>query len=137
VKTYQEGKMIMKILIVEDEANIRHILKYNLELDGHSVLLAENGQQALDQMSEKPELVLLDVMMPVLNGLETCKILKADPATKDIPVFMLTAKSQINDIEEAFRVGADDYLTKPFDPDALSERINTKLENFRKSKLDE
>jgi DNA-binding response OmpR family regulator len=127
----------MKILIVEDEANIRHILKYNLELDGHSVLLAENGQQALDQMSEKPELVLLDVMMPVLNGLETCKILKADPATKDIPVFMLTAKSQINDIEEAFRVGADDYLTKPFDPDALSERINTKLENFRKSKLDE
>lgn len=127
----------MKILVVEDEANIRHILKYNLELDGNSVILAENGQQALDQMSEKPELVLLDVMMPVMNGLEACKILKADPATKDIPVFMLTAKSQINDIEEAFRVGADDYLTKPFDPDALSDRINSKLENFRKSKLDE
>lgn len=127
----------MKILVVEDEANIRHIMKYNLELDGNSVILAENGQQALDQMSEKPELVLLDVMMPVMNGLEACKILKADPATKDIPVFMLTAKSQINDIEEAFRVGADDYLTKPFDPDALSDRINSKLENFRKSKLDE
>ena len=127
----------MKILVVEDEANIRHILKYNLELDGNSVILAENGQQALDQMSEKPELVLLDVMMPVMNGLEACKILKADPATKDIPVFMITAKSQINDIEEAFRVGADDYLTKPFDPDALSDRINSKLENFRKSKLDE
>jgi len=127
----------MKILVVEDEANIRHILKYNLELDGHSVVLAENGQQALEQMSEKPELVLLDLMMPVMDGLETCKKLKADPATKNIPVFMLTAKSQIRDIEEAFRVGADDYLTKPFDPDALSDRINTKLENFRKSKLDD
>ena len=127
----------MKILVVEDEANIRHILKYNLELDGHSVILAENGQPALDKMNEKPELILLDIMMPVMNGLETCKVLKADPATQDIPVFMLTAKSQINDIEEAFRVGADDYLTKPFDPDALSDRINAKLENFRTSKLDD
>lgn len=127
----------MKILVVEDEANIRHILKYNLELDGHTVLLAENGEVALEQMDEKPDLVLLDIMMPVLNGLDTCTRLKANPETKDIPVFMLTAKSQLNDIEEAFRVGADDYLTKPFDPDVLSERINTKLENFRKSKLDE
>lgn len=127
----------MKILVVEDEAYIRHILKYNLELDGHSVLLAENGEEALEQMQEKPDLVLLDIMMPVLNGLETCAKLKSNPKTKDIPVFMLTAKSQINDIEEAFRVGADDYLTKPFDPDTLSERINSKLENFRKSKLDE
>lgn len=127
----------MKILVVEDEVNIRQILKYNLELDGHTVILAANGQEALDQMGEEPELILLDIMMPVMNGLEMCKKLKANPDTKDIPVFMLTAKSQINDIEEAFRVGADDYLTKPFNPDGLSERINSKLENFRKSKLDD
>ncbi len=127
----------MRILVVEDEANIRHILKYNLELDGHSVILAENGEEALAKMTESPELILLDIMMPVLSGLETCKILKNDPETKDIPVFMLTAKSQITDIEGAFRVGADDYLTKPFDPDVLSSRIEAKLENFRKSRLDD
>ncbi len=127
----------MKILVVEDEANIRHILKYNLELDGHSVILAENGEEALAKMDESPELILLDIMMPVMNGLEACKILKNDPETKDIPIFMLTAKSQINDIEEAFRVGADDYLTKPFDPDALSSRIEAKLENYRKSRFDD
>ena len=127
----------MKILVVEDEANIRHILKYNLELDGHSVILAENGEEALAKMDESPELILLDIMMPVMNGLEACKILKNDPETKDIPIFMLTAKSQINDIEEAFRVGADDYLTKPFDPDVLSSRIKAKLENYRKSRLDD
>lgn len=127
----------MKILVVEDEANIRYILKYNLELDGHSVVFAENGEQCLDIVDDSVELILLDIMMPVMNGIETCKALKSDLQTKHIPVFMLTAKSQLNDIETAFKAGADDYLTKPFEPSELNEKIQKKLDNFRKTQSDE
>lgn len=127
----------MRILIVEDEENIRTVLKYNLELDGHTVDLAEDGQKGLDQVKNQPDLILLDIMMPVMDGLEACLKLKADPETKSIPVFMLTAKSQIGDIEEAFKVGADDYLTKPFDPTDLSERIAQKLEKYHKTRENE
>ena len=128
----------MKILVVEDEARIRTVLKYNLELDGHEVALAENGQQALEIVSTaQPELILLDIMMPVMGGLAACEKLKADPNTKEIPIFMLTAKSQINDIEDAFKAGADDYLTKPFEPAELSEKIQRKMETYRKKLSDE
>jgi DNA-binding response OmpR family regulator len=123
----------MKILIVEDEQNLQLILKYNLELDGNEVLIAGNGQEALDLIDDSIDLVLMDVMMPVMNGLEACNKLKADSKTKHIPVFMLTAKSQISDIEAAFQAGADDYLTKPFEPSKLAARINHLLEKFRKS----
>jgi len=127
----------MRILVVEDDANIRFILKYNLELDGHEVTMAHNGQEALEALEPLPELILLDIMMPVMNGLDACRKLKENPEVKDIPIFMLTAKSQINDIEEAFKAGADDYLTKPFEPDELSEKIQKKLELYRKTKSDE
>lgn len=123
----------MKILIVEDDSNIQHILKYNLELDGHEVTLASNGEDALKKLNPKPDLILLDVMMPVMNGLETCTRIKSDPETKMIPVFMITAKSQLVDIEDAFKAGANDYLTKPFDPSTLSIRIEEKMERYRKS----
>ena len=120
----------MKILIVEDDANIRYILKYNLELDGYEVDLAENGLAALEKLEPAPDLILLDVMMPGMNGLEACAKIKADPATKMIPIFMITAKSQLADIEEAFKAGANDYLTKPFDPTTLSNRIKEKMDLF-------
>lgn len=120
----------MRILVVEDEANIQHILKYNLELDGHEVVLAGNGKEALERMDPRPDLVLLDVMMPVMNGLEACQSIKSNPETAGIPVFMITAKSQIADVEEAFKMGADDYLTKPFDPTTLGKRIDEKLSRY-------
>ncbi len=126
----------MKILIVEDNEDIRTILKYNLELDGHEISLACNGNEALEMMDEPPDLILLDIMMPVMDGFSTCKLIKENPVTKNVPIFMLTAKSQITDIEEAFRVGADDYLTKPFDPINLCEKIMKKYRKYQES-LDE
>jgi len=127
----------MKVLVVEDEANIRQVLKYNLELDGYDVILANNGEEALKKVQDGPELILLDIMMPGIGGIEACRRLKEDPATSSIPIFMLTAKSQIDDIEKAFKAGADDYLTKPFEPKELSTKISIKLENYRKKQSDE
>lgn len=127
----------MKILIVEDEANIRFVLKYNLELDEHEVVLAENGQEGVAAADESIDLILMDIMMPVMNGLEAVKKLKGNPATKDIPIFMLTAKSQFKDIEKAFKTGADDYITKPFDPSELNAKIQKRLELYRKKLRDE
>lgn len=123
----------MKILVVEDNANVQHILKYNLELDGHEVEKASNGEEALQKLDFKPDLILLDVMMPIMNGLEACAKIKSNPDTALIPIFMITAKSQLVDIEEAFKAGANDYLTKPFDPATLSARIEEKMERYRKS----
>jgi len=123
----------MKILIVEDQENIRLILKLNLEMDGHTVIQAENGLKGLEKIKEMPDLVLLDIMMPEMNGLEACSHIKADEKTKDIPVFMLTAKSQIGDIENAFKAGADDYLTKPFEPAELNKKLMAKFNKYKKS----
>ena len=124
----------MKILVVDDEANIRQLLQYNLQLDGHNVIVAVDGEDGLRKVSEKPDLILLDVTMPRLDGLQTCVKLKANPKTRSIPVFMLTAKSQLMDAEKAFRAGADDYLTKPFDPDKLNDRILFKMNKYKKLK---
>ena len=127
----------MKILIVEDEQNLQLILKYNLELDGNEVVVAGNGQEGLDLVDDSIDLILMDVMMPVMNGLDACRKLKADSKTQQIPIFMLTAKSQISDIEAAFEAGANDYLTKPFEPAKLAERINNLLAKYRNPKLNE
>ena len=117
----------MKILVVEDEAYIRQILKYNLELDGHYVTLAINGQDALDKIDDTLDLILLDMMMPVMGGLELCVLLKSQPGTRCIPILMLTAKTQKDDIQEALDAGADGYLTKPFEPEFLSAHIEQEL----------
>jgi len=126
----------MKILIVEDEKNLQLVLKYNLEMDGNEVVCAGDGQEGLSMVDETIDLVLMDVMMPVMNGLDACRQLKANPKTKDIPVFMITAKSQLNDIEAAFQAGANDYLTKPFEPEQLSSRIKSMLAKFRSTQKD-
>ena len=80
---------------------------------------------------EKPDLILLDIMMPVMNGYETCEILKNTEETKDIPIFMLSAKSQMVDLDDAFNVGADDYIVKPFDIEKLEYSINYKLKLYK------
>ena len=120
----------ISILAVEDEEHIRNILKYTLELAGFEVHVAENGRNGLElARQEIPDVILLDWMLPEMTGLEVLSELKKDEQTKDIPVFMLTAKAMGGDLEQALREGADDYLTKPFDPATLGQTIRSKLEN--------
>ena len=117
-----------KILVVDDEIYIVHILDFSLGMEGYEVLTALDGEQALEKArAEHPDLVVLDIMMPKLDGYETCKMLKADPKTKDIPVILLSAKGRNVDQKVGYEEGADDYITKPFSPRKLVERINTIL----------
>lgn len=120
----QEGKGT--ILVVDDNENNRAICKDNLEMEGCQVLLANNGEQGLNIAKEqKPDLILLDIMMPVMDGFEFLERLKADPELANIPVLMLTAKSESKDVVRALESGAQDYLTKPFAIDELIARVNT------------
>lgn len=117
-----------KILVVDDEIYIVHILDFSLGMEGYEVVTALDGEQALAKVkTEGPDLIVLDIMMPKLDGYETCKILKADPETKRIPVILLSAKGRNVDQQMGFQVGADDYITKPFSPRKLVERINVIL----------
>jgi DNA-binding response OmpR family regulator len=122
----------IRILVVEDEERIRAVLKYNLEFDGFEVHLAEDGRTGLRMAREiKPDLILLDWMMPEMDGLQVLSELKRDEATKDIPVFMLTAKSMMGEVGRALYEGADDYLTKPFDVVELGQMLKLKLEKIK------
>ena len=124
----------ISVLAVEDEGHIRNILEYNLKLDGFEVCTAENGREGLELAGRiMPDVILLDWMMPEMNGLEVLSELKKNEQTKNIPVFMLTAKAMTNDIKQALCEGADDYITKPFNPVELGQTIRTKLENLVKS----
>jgi len=118
----------ISVLVIEDEAHIRVALEYNLKMDGFDVTLTEDGRAGLEKAKEiKPQLILCDWMMPEMNGLEVLDELKKDDELKDVPVFMLTAKGMSGDMEEALEKGADDYITKPFDPLKLGEMLREKL----------
>lgn len=122
------------LVVIEDEAHIRIALEYNLKMDGFKVFLAENGPTGIELIRKiGPDLILCDWMMPEMNGLEVLSELKGDPDTANIPVFMLTAKGMGSDIEKALDLGADDYLTKPFDPAKLSDILKEKLSECVKS----
>jgi two-component system alkaline phosphatase synthesis response regulator PhoP len=113
-----------KILVVDDEVYILHILDFSLGAEGFEVISANNGELGVEKAKqEKPDLIVLDIMMPVLDGYETCRRLKNDPDTKDIPVVLLTAKGRDVDKRLGFEVGAIDYIIKPFSPSRLIERI--------------
>jgi two-component system alkaline phosphatase synthesis response regulator PhoP len=117
-----------KILVVDDEIYIVHILDFSLGMEGYEVITALDGEQAVERaIAEKPDLIVLDIMMPKLDGYETCRILKKEAVTRDIPVILLSAKGRNIDQKIGFEVGADDYITKPFSPRKLVERINTIL----------
>ena len=123
------------VLVVEDEEHIRDILEYNLRLDGFEVYLAENGSVGLElARKHKFKVILLDWMMPEMNGLEVLSELKHNSKTEHIPVFMLTAKGAIGDMDRAFDIGADGYITKPFDAFHLGDTIRKKLEECAKVK---
>ena len=114
-----------KILVVDDEIHIVQIVKFNLEKrGGYEVLTAKNGEEGLEiARSEKPDLILSDVMMPKMSGFEFCEALKKDDEIKLIPFIILTAKGQENDIKTGEELGVDDYITKPFSPKALLEKV--------------
>lgn len=118
-----------KILLVEDERDISENVAVRLEAQGYKVVCAYDGKMGVDMtISEKPDLVLLDVLLPKMNGFEVCKVLKGNPKTKGIPVLMLTSLISVGDVETAFNAGADDYLTKPFEYDRLLKKISKFLE---------
>ena len=126
-----------KILIVEDEKDIVKMLEYNLKKEGFRILSAYDGEDAIDLATrEHPDIVLLDLMLPGIDGLEVCKSLKAEKKSKDIPIIMLTAKSQEADKVLGLELGADDYVTKPFSPRELLARIKVVLRRIKdKDKL--
>ncbi|MBI4845620.1 MAG: response regulator transcription factor [Candidatus Omnitrophica bacterium] len=128
-----------KILIVEDEKDIVKMLDYNLKKEGFRPLAVCDGEHALDLATrEQPGLVILDLMLPGMDGLEVCKNLKKDAKTASIPVIMLTAKSQESDKVIGLELGADDYVTKPFSPRELIARIKAVLRRVKeKDKLPE
>ena len=117
-----------KILVVEDEEDILELLRYNLAKEGYSLRLVTSGEDALTAaLNDKPDLVLLDLMLPGLDGLEVCKELKANRHTSHIPVIMVTAKGEESDIVTGLELGADDYIAKPFSPKVLVARVRTIL----------
>lgn len=121
-----------KILIVEDEKDIVKMLDYNLKKEGFKIQSADDGEEALDLAHrELPDLVILDLMLPGMNGLEVCKELKKEPKTAHIPIIMLTAKSQESDKIVGLELGADDYVTKPFSPRELVARIRAVLRRMK------
>lgn len=121
------------VLLVEDEEHIRLVVEYNLRHDGFEVYIAENGPCALEAARKVvPDAILLDWMLPGMDGLEVLTELKHDKTTEHIPVFMLTAKGMPSDINRALELGADDYITKPFDPRQLGEIIRKKLQQYEK-----
>ncbi len=120
------------ILIVEDEANIVSLISIRLERLGHSINSADNGIAAIELAHKlKPDLILLDVMLPLLNGFQVLQRLKADPATAGIPILMLTARGHESDIVAGIEGGADDYLIKPFSFPELIARVSTTLARHR------
>ena len=116
------------ILIVEDEEDISELLEYNLQRRDYDAQCVATGEEGLSQARENmPDLMILDLMLPGLSGLEVCRRLKGDPATSGIPVIMLTAKGEEEDIVAGFDAGADDYVTKPFRPKVLLARVQAVL----------
>jgi two-component system alkaline phosphatase synthesis response regulator PhoP len=116
------------VLVIEDEQDIQQLIEYNLLKDGLTVTCAQTGEEGLRlARSESPDLVLLDLMLPGVDGLEVCRALKRDPASAKIPVVMLTAKGEEADIVKGLELGAEDYITKPFSPKVLVARVHAVL----------
>ena len=116
--------MMARVLVVEDDPDVRRLVEMKLKLDGIETLTATNGQEALDVLAESPvDLVILDLQMPVMGGIETCRRIREDDELSGIPIVMLTARAQAADIQEGLSTGADDYVVKPFSPRELLGRV--------------
>jgi len=120
------------VLIAEDESDIRQLISFNLERNSMETLLAKDGVEAIEIAKEKgPDLIILDIMLPQMDGFTVFKELRQDSRTRDIPVIMLTAKAQLDDVITGLEMGADDYLTKPFSPKELVLRVKALLRRIK------
>jgi len=113
-----------RILIVDDEEQLVEMVKLRLEANGYEVIAAYDGQEALDKArNERPDLIILDLMLPKIDGYKVCRMLKFDEKYKSIPIILFTARAQESDEKMGFEVGADAYITKPFEPQVLLAKI--------------
>ncbi|MGE5363998.1 MAG: response regulator transcription factor [Bacteroidota bacterium] len=119
--------MKTKILLVDDEHDIVEFLQYNLEVEGFEVICAYDGDEAIQKLAEKPDLIILDVMMPKLNGYEVCKVIRARHGFENTPVIFLTAKSAESDEIHGLEIGGDDFVKKPISPKKLVARVKSNL----------
>ena len=118
----------MKVLVVDDDPDIRELVAFKLEQVGHAVTTENDGETGLAAaLADVPDLILLDVMMPKLTGIEVCQKLRDDARTANVPVMLITAKAQEVDVERGFAAGADDYIVKPFSPRELATRVEAML----------
>ncbi|TMC22466.1 MAG: response regulator transcription factor [Chloroflexi bacterium] len=129
----QQGKQpLQKVLVIDDEENIIEFIRLGLRYEGFQIEAASNGEEGVTAAQRlTPDVIILDVMMPDIDGLEVCRRLRSNPTTRDIPILMLTAKDHVQDRIAGLRTGADDYLTKPFDFDEMLERIKAILRRSR------
>ncbi|MDP5306568.1 phosphate regulon transcriptional regulator PhoB [Paracoccus spongiarum] len=126
------------VLVVEDEGAQREVLQYNLESEGFEVVVADNGEDALLLVQEEqPDLLVLDWMLPKVSGIEVCRQVKADPATRSIPIIMLSARSEETDRVRGLETGADDYVVKPYSVVELMARLRTQLRRTRPASMGE
>ncbi|MBS3917458.1 MAG: response regulator [Deltaproteobacteria bacterium] len=117
-----------RIMVVDDEVDLVETVRFSFELEGYDVLVAYNGEEALNQArKENPDLILLDLMLPKLDGYKVCRLLKFDERYKHIPILMLTAKIQEKDKVTGMETGANEYITKPFDMDELMKKVKNYL----------
>lgn len=126
------------ILIVEDEEDLRDIIVYNLDREGYHTIVVGSGEQGLEQaLAEHPDLILLDLMLPGMNGMDVCRRLKQDATANSIPIIMVSAKGEEADIVSGLELGADDYLVKPFSPRILLARIRAVLRRIQQPDAEE
>ena len=122
----------VRILVVDDDPVIQKLLEVNFQMEGYDVATAGDGAEALAAVAaERPDAVVLDMMMPKIDGIEVLRRLKADPATSSLPVLLLSARAQASDVADGLDAGADAYMTKPFDPVDLLERVASLLKGER------
>jgi DNA-binding response OmpR family regulator len=127
-----EGK---KVLVAEDEPDIRGLISFSLEYAGFVVVQAQNGEEAVQKAEEEqPDLILLDVRMPKMNGYEACRALKGQESTRRIPVVFLSARGQEAEIKHGLDLGAEEYILKPFAPDELYRRVETILQRLARDR---
>ena len=117
-----------RILVADDDVDIRELIEFKLSTLGHEIIAVNDGAAAVDACREhKPDLAVLDVMMPGMSGLDAIRVIRGDDTMADMPVILLTARAQESDVETGFDSGADDYITKPFSPRELASRVQALL----------
>ena len=127
------GNLDKKILVIDDEQNIRELIKFNLESEGYQVLVAADGQEGLNKLDDSTDLIVLDLMLPEIDGLALCRKIRNNNSYINIPIIMLTAKGEEVDRVLGLEMGADDYMTKPFSPRELTARIKAVLRRVNNS----